>query len=127
MNKDPLLGIIIVGHFVLHAIAISIIHRQAKKINHLKWREGWLNSNTWRTARKATKEPHLESYVSKPKEQTQKLLAERAEAAIIDIRDKAADVANNGAEERDRFLGRQIILLCEKALSEFNYNSPPSC
>lgn len=51
---------------------------------------------------------------------TWKLRAKQAEQAIIDIREKAAQVANNGAEERDRFLGRQIILLCEKALVGFN-------
>lgn len=47
-------------------------------------------------------------------------LRDNAQTAIIDIREKAAAVANNGAEERDRFLGRQIILLCEKALAGFN-------
>lgn len=49
-----------------------------------------------------------------------KTRAEKAEQAIIDIREKAALVARSGAEERDRFLGRQIILLCEKALAGFN-------
>ena len=38
------------------------------------------------------------------------------EQYIIDLREKAALIANNAPEEKERFVGRQMIILCEKAL-----------
>ena len=39
---------------------------------------------------------------------------------VVDIRDKAAQIANNAPEEKERFLGRQIILICEKIFVDRN-------
>lgn len=41
---------------------------------------------------------------------------EDMEQYLIAIRDKAAIIANVGAEEADRFVARKIIVLCEKSL-----------
>lgn len=37
---------------------------------------------------------------------------------LVDIREKAALIANNAPEEKQRFTGRQIILMSSSALGE---------
>lgn len=39
------------------------------------------------------------------------------EQALIDLRDDAAVIANNGSDEADRKVFRRMILLCEKAFA----------
>lgn len=52
--------------------------------------------------------------------------AETLESYIIALRDKAALIANNAPEETERFIGRQMILLCEQALMIRNRTVAPS-